>query len=236
MFRGVARETRIEVVTVTVMWYVTGRVTVTRPVKVVVSVTPRGRDMVTATPSETAKAKATLFVWGSGKVTRFAEAPVSVMLLTQATVSVMLSEADLAMAMPIAKTVMVMPSARAKVPVTLAGIPVSATYHRSPHGSSLLILITKNIIVSLVKTGSTGYGPFSTGRSLSGSPRRQPRRSAPRVERPRAPPAPADAERRPGDRQRSHLPGHDGAGHDAVLPRETRPSGEAEAGTLPHKR
>ena len=41
------------------------------------------------------------------------------------------------------------------------------------------------------------------------------------------------AERRPGDRQRSHLPGHDGAGHDAVLPRETRPSGEAEAGTLP---
>ena len=26
---------------------------------------------------------------------------------------------------------------------------------------------------------------------------------------------------------------HDGAGHDAVLPRETRPSGEAEAGTLP---
>ena len=36
-----------------------------------------------------------------------------------------------------------------------------------------------------------------------------------------------------GDRQRSHLPGHDGAGHDAVLPRETRPSGEAEAGTLP---
>ena len=40
----------------------------------------------------------------------------------------------------------------------------------------------------------------------------------------RAPPAPADAERRPGDRQRSHLPGHDGAGHDAVLPRETRPS------------
>ena len=44
---------------------------------------------------------------------------------------------------------------------------------------------------------------------------------------------PADAERRPGDRQRSHLPGHDGAGHDAVLPRETRPSGEAEAGTLP---
>ena len=29
------------------------------------------------------------------------------------------------------------------------------------------------------------------------------------------------------------LPGHDGAGHDAVLPRETRPSGEAEAGTLP---
>ena len=25
------------------------------------------------------------------------------------------------------------------------------------------------------------------------------------------------AERRPGDRQRSHLPGHDGAGHDAVL-------------------
>ena len=54
-----------------------------------------------------------------------------------------------------------------------------------------------------------------------------------RGERPRAPPAPADAERRPGDRQRSHLPGHDGAGHDAVLPRETRPSGEAEAGTLP---
>ena len=46
----------------------------------------------------------------------------------------------------------------------------------------------------------------------------------------RSPPAPADAERRPGDRQRSHLPGHDGAGH--VLPRETR-SGEAEAGTLP---
>ena len=46
----------------------------------------------------------------------------------------------------------------------------------------------------------------------------------------------ADAERRPGDRQRSHLPGHDGAGHDAVLPRETRPSGEAEAGTLPHRR
>ena len=39
-----------------------------------------------------------------------------------------------------------------------------------------------------------------------------------------------------GDRQRSHLPGHDGAGHDAVLPRETRPSGEAEAGTLPHRR
>ena len=30
--------------------------------------------------------------------------------------------------------------------------------------------------------------------------------------------------------------GHDGAGHDAVLPRETRPSGEAEAGTLPHRR
>ena len=28
------------------------------------------------------------------------------------------------------------------------------------------------------------------------------------------------------------LPGHDGAGHDAVLPRETRPSGEAEAGAL----
>ena len=54
-----------------------------------------------------------------------------------------------------------------------------------------------------------------------------------RGERPRAPPAPADAERRAGDRQRSHLPGHDGAGHDAVLPRETRPSGEAEAGTLP---
>ena len=49
----------------------------------------------------------------------------------------------------------------------------------------------------------------------------------------RCAPAPADAERRPGDRQRSHLPGHDGAGHDAVLPRETRPSGEAEAGTLP---
>ena len=59
------------------------------------------------------------------------------------------------------------------------------------------------------------------------------RRGWRRGERPRAPPAPADAERRPGDRQRSHLPGHDGAGHDAVLPRETRPSGEAEAGTLP---
>ena len=44
---------------------------------------------------------------------------------------------------------------------------------------------------------------------------------------------PADAERRPGDRQRSHLAGHDGAGHDAVLPRETRPWGEAQAGTLP---
>ena len=55
------------------------------------------------------------------------------------------------------------------------------------------------------------------------------RRGWRRGERPRAPPAPADAERRPGDRQRSHLPGHDGAGHDAVLPRETRPSGEAEA-------
>ena len=54
-----------------------------------------------------------------------------------------------------------------------------------------------------------------------------------RGERPRARPAPADAERRPRDRQRSHLPVHDGAGHDAVLPRETRPSGEAEAGTLP---
>ena len=62
------------------------------------------------------------------------------------------------------------------------------------------------------------------------------RRGWRRGERPRAPPAPADAERRPGDRQRSHLPGHDGAGHDAVLPRETRPSGEAEAGTLPHRR
>ena len=59
------------------------------------------------------------------------------------------------------------------------------------------------------------------------------RRGWRRGERPRAPPAPADAERRPGDRQRSHLPGHDGAGHDAVLPRVTRPSGEAEAGTLP---
>ena len=37
------------------------------------------------------------------------------------------------------------------------------------------------------------------------------RRGWRRGERPRAPPAPADAERRPGDRQRSHLPGHDGA-------------------------
>ena len=36
-----------------------------------------------------------------------------------------------------------------------------------------------------------------------------------------------DAERRPGDRQRSHLPGHDGAGHDAGLPRETSPVGRS---------
>ena len=73
------------------------------------------------------------------------------------------------------------------------------------------------------------------------------RRGWRRGERPRAPPAPAacGATRCPAravrgarfrcrrslrmtahrDRQRSHLPGHDGAGHDAVLPRETRPSG-----------
>ena len=41
-----------------------------------------------------------------------------------------------------------------------------------------------------------------------------------RGERPR--PAAADAERRPGDRQRSHLPGHDGAGHDAVHARRAK--------------
>ena len=59
------------------------------------------------------------------------------------------------------------------------------------------------------------------------------RRGWRRGERPRAPPAPADAERRPGDRQRSHLPGHDGAGHDAVLPRETRPSAKRRPGLYP---
>ena len=86
-------------------------------------------------------------------------------------------------------------------------------------------------------SAKSSCGPSRTSSSAPSSPPCCNARCAPprwrRGERPRAPPAPADAERRPGDRQRSHLPGHDGAGHDAVLPRETRPSGEAEAGTLP---
>ena len=36
-----------------------------------------------------------------------------------------------------------------------------------------------------------------------------------------------------GPSQRSQLKCHDGAGHDVVLPRETRSSGQADAGTLP---